>query len=582
MKLNEGIYDKWIFKAIFLAGGPGCLSEGSGVIMFDGSIKRVEEVKENDLLMGPDSKPRKVLSLIKGTGRLFKIIQNKNDDYIVNEAHVLSLKKAIKDKRYPKDNNLININILDYINKSNRWKRNFYGWRSDIFFEPKEVKIDPYFLGIWLGDGSKNRASIYSMDKEIEDYLIDFTKDIDQEISISLMENNKAKKYNITDKKHNNKNRLISILREYNLINNKHVPDDYLYNSKEVRYKLLAGLLDADGSLSRGSCFDFVQKNEKLSRQVKYLCNSLGLRCTLTKRWKVCTNNGKGNWYWKLSISGDIHKIPTKISRKKVTNYNKRVNPKVCSIKIKDAGIGKYFGFELDGDGLFLLKDFTVTHNSGKTMARKLLMPNFKSLDPDELSVLKMKKVGMSTDYKKRSKEEEETRDMIHTQAKEQMFGGRQSNILAGRLPIVIDRTGADYPDMVKQKKRLEDLGYETKMIFIDTPLEIAHERNLKRKRKMNPNIVNWFHKKVRENVDKFRDLFGSDFIIIDGSRPYSEMKPEMNKMYRKIAKWMTQTTKNAKAEEWRKKEFKKKDRSIKKGVMKLKNEIKRPNERSI
>jgi predicted kinase len=213
---------------------------------------------------------------------------------------------------------------------------------------------------------------------------------------------------------------------------------------------------------------------------------------------------------------------------------------------------------------------------SGKTLARKLLLHNFKSLDPDELAVLKMKRENMSTNFKKRSKAEEERRDVIHTQAKEQMLGGKQKNILQGRLPIVVDRTGADYPGLEEHKRKLEDLGYETKMIFIDTPLNVAHKRNLERKRKMKPEIVDVFHKKVRSNVDKFRSLFGGNLIIIDSTKPFAEIKSELDVEWKKISRWMKQPVNNPKAKKWKDEELKRKDKRITNNLKKVSSEIKR------
>lgn len=212
---------------------------------------------------------------------------------------------------------------------------------------------------------------------------------------------------------------------------------------------------------------------------------------------------------------------------------------------------------------------------SGKSTARKLLLPNFKSMDTDELSMLKLRKEKIPPDYKKRSEKEEKRYIEIHHEAFDTMYNKKQKSILTGRLPIVIDRTGASYPSLAEQKKELEDLGYETKMIFIDTPLDLAQKRNLERERKMDPKAVESFHKRTRENVDKFRHLFGSDFIIIDGSKPFAEMKSELDAMYKKIAKWMRVPVKNAKAEAWRKEEIRKKGEKIQKGVGNLKNEIK-------
>ena len=213
---------------------------------------------------------------------------------------------------------------------------------------------------------------------------------------------------------------------------------------------------------------------------------------------------------------------------------------------------------------------------SGKTVTKKKLLHNFKDLDPDALSVLKMKKEKISTDFSKRTKEEEKRRDEIHTQAKEQMLGGRQKSVINGRLPVVIDRTGADFPGLEMHKKMLEGLGYETKMIFIDTPIEIAASRNIQRPRKMRPDLLKNFHKMVRSNVEKFKRLFGGDFYRLDGTKPISEMKEELNVMWKKIAKWMDRPVKNKAAEEWRSQETGKRKAKIEKGAKRLKDEINR------
>ena len=102
---------------IVLMGGPGsgkCLKNGTRIIMFDGTLKNIEDVNIGDLLMGPDSKPRMVLSTSHGTGVLYDIKQSRGLDYTVNENHILSLTKsirAIKDNRYNNEPNIKNIPI---------------------------------------------------------------------------------------------------------------------------------------------------------------------------------------------------------------------------------------------------------------------------------------------------------------------------------------------------------------------------------------------------------------------------------------------------------------------------------------
>lgn len=558
MKLNEGINDQWIFKAIFLIGGPGCLAKGTEVVTFDGSLKKVENLKENDLLMGSNSKPRKILRLVKGIDNLYKVIQSKNNEYTVNESHVLSLKKsirAIKSGRYKDFDEMVDISVKDYLKKSNRWKRNFYGWRTDIIFQPREVKIDPYYLGLWLGDGNKHKPSITSMDMEVENYLKEYAEELD--LCISITGNKKAKNINITSGRNKKENSLTSLLKYYSLINNKHVPDDYIYNSKNVRYNLLAGLIDSDGSLD-GNCFDIFQKNERLSKQIAYLVNSLGMRCNLRKQWRTNTNTNKGDWYWRISISGNTHKIPTRLPHKKVTKYNKRVDPSICSIEIKPAGVGEYFGFELDGDGLFLLRDFTVTHNSGKSFFKKKLFPNFKNINPDTLREFLAKKEKLPFDQRSMTPEQEKKQKEIHVKGKEGTKGQRK-NFVTGRLPIVSDTTGRDANFIKSQKASLEKLGYETKLVFVKTTLEKALERNLSRERKLKPKEVEDMHGQVKANISEYKQLFGSDYIEVDNTRPYEETKPEWNILWKKIATWMDKEVGNNEAKAWKQEQLNKK-----------------------
>lgn len=75
-------------------GGGKCLGAGTPVLMFDGSVKAVENIVIGDLLMGPDSLPRAVLSLASGNEMLYRVTPIKGDSYVVNESHILSLKRT--------------------------------------------------------------------------------------------------------------------------------------------------------------------------------------------------------------------------------------------------------------------------------------------------------------------------------------------------------------------------------------------------------------------------------------------------------------------------------------------------------
>jgi len=94
----------------------------------------------------------------------------------------------------------------------------------------------------------------------------------------------------------------------------------------------------------------------------------------------------------------------------------------------------------------------------------------------------------------------------------------KQDMYITGRLGLVIDGTGKDADKMVRQRKQLEDLGYDTAMIFVDTDLETSMLRNQKRARKLPDAEVKTMWKEVQSNKKRFKSLFGKNFAIVDNT----------------------------------------------------------------
>lgn len=376
-------------RIMVLYGGAGsgkCFQKGTEIIMADGQLKKVEDVKIGDNLMGIDSTPRTVLETHTGYGNLFLIKQRRGINYVVNGEHLLALQRSIAAKkmkgeltlagsyrrpngRYPDrgDHTLIDVN--DYLKQSKKWRRNFYGYSIAIDFPEKHVSIDPYFLGLWLGDGDKHRISITTMDEAIKDYIFSIAKSY--RMSVRILEkknqNNRAKSYYITNGnccgRSKDKNPLHKLFRYYNLIKNKHIPPEYLYNSREIRLQVLAGIIDTDGHYGK-SGFSIIQKNKILAEQIYYLASSLGFVCSINKTTKTIKSIDFVGDYYRVAIYGYIERIPTQLERKRPIVRKKRVNQNISGVKVEPYGSGRYYGFSIDGDGLFLLKDCTVVHNS--------------------------------------------------------------------------------------------------------------------------------------------------------------------------------------------------------------------------
>ncbi|MEL7222810.1 MAG: Hint domain-containing homing endonuclease, partial [Bacteroidota bacterium] len=147
---------------IILAARPGmgkCLGKGTPVLLYDGTIKPVEDIQVGDLLMGDDSTPRKVLSLARGREAMYWVRQNKAMDYRVNESHILSLKKSRQEGRYERGE-VIDISLKEYLDKSGKFKSNFKGYKVGVDFPEQRLPLPPYFLGLWLGDGSSSKSTI--------------------------------------------------------------------------------------------------------------------------------------------------------------------------------------------------------------------------------------------------------------------------------------------------------------------------------------------------------------------------------------------------------------------------------------
>jgi len=360
------------------AGSGKCLGKGTPVMMFDGSIKPVEQIIEGDRLMGPDSNPRVVRSVSTGREQLFRITPKKGEPFIVNESHILSLKVSgihpreviliPNSTQRAKNGDVVNICVRDFITSNNQCRLRLKAWRTAVDFQPVKLHKDmpPYLLGAWLGDGNSNGPGFSSADSQLVTVLSWHALRVGLDLR-EVKEEGKCPMYFLTIGKkagRRKSNPFLDALRALNLLNNKHIPHAYLTASRHDRLELLAGLLDTDGSMARNG-FDFISKNERISDGVCFLARSLGLAAYKKECTKTCVNNGKSGQYFRVSVSGDCSIIPCRIPRKRAA---KRMQPKsvlVTGISVESIGEGEYFGFEIDGpDRLFLLGDFTVTHNT--------------------------------------------------------------------------------------------------------------------------------------------------------------------------------------------------------------------------
>jgi hypothetical protein len=306
---------------------------------------------------------------------MFRVTPKRGGEaFTCNRSHILSVlhtRKRIRD--YTDDaKKCFNISVEDILTKLKPEHRDHLKcWHADCIDRPgHDVPVDPYFLGVWLGDGESRKGviRIANSDKEIIDWLSGYAEGcgLASRIRPGYFKHTcpLVEMYSPLGRGAKKANPLVNAMRELGLWGNKHIPHCYIDNSVSIRLSILAGLLDSDGYLDHG-VYEITQKSERLANDIVFLARSLGFGVSIKPCRKQCCNNGVWGDYFRIIISGDIDRIPCIVERRKAKPRKQIKNPRIHGITIESIGEGDYYGFTLaEDDGLFLLGDFTVTHNT--------------------------------------------------------------------------------------------------------------------------------------------------------------------------------------------------------------------------
>jgi hypothetical protein len=527
-------------------GSGKCLAPNTLCMKWDGTLVQAKDIKPGDLLRGPDSTPRTVLTTTSGYGPLFKItpITGRGKPWICNAPHVLTLKYTShggsrrhrvsvagkvtydplkRDKHYrgmelvagnglskaqrkafqatlKASDYTADVPLEDFFRRSQQspsvklshyWKL----FRVPADFEDNEnsrqYTVEEFYLaGTWIGDGSKDHIAWTTTELQLEDaiksyYIRSGRTMIEREItkfstSKRLVHLSPAcLRDTAFEPVYTNLDHLISEFTNYKSLGfkerktpasleravgkdcDKQIPHWALTSCKEKRLNLLAGIIDTDGHLNvenRG--IDIVQKRQWIAENIVWLARSLGLSSSEANPETKRDQHGTPGTYWRVHISGNIEIIPTRVTRKQTTTTRTKTrllhgftrrwrDPLVFGWDAQPIGDGQYCGFTLDGDGRFLLGDFTVTHNTQAIM-NPLLDQIFRQLNLPE-----------PTEIEKRDPAFRETADFkAWEKDPRQKVGG-----------LILDRKG-DFVDfviytMLRHGRPLTDL------IIIDPEIEL-------------------------------------------------------------------------------------------------------------
>lgn len=231
-------------------------------------------------------------------------------------------------------------------------------------YSEKKLPVEPYLLGLWLGDGRNRNAELTVGEKDLE--ILTILKDKGHELGkLSKYSDRTVLQFTVLDTTHK--------LRELNLLHNKHIPDIYLRSSVEQRLELLRGLMDSDGSVNkiRKQCI-FTNCNEELIDDVKELLLSLGQR--VYKYTRIVDTNFKDNVTVHNLFFRPLHNIsPFRLKRKLNSmdpNWGEGQSNIRRIIKIAKVKKRKTQCIMVDSpDSTYLCtKNFIPTHNSGKRL----------------------------------------------------------------------------------------------------------------------------------------------------------------------------------------------------------------------
>lgn len=369
-----------------------CFIAGTSVMLYSGKFKNVENLKNGDILMGDDSKPRTIIETHTGESEMFEISPSNGKSCKVNGEHILCLKyfDANKNILHDKEKNTFVVNWVELINTIPKTKSKLFDsldlaqsffnslngvklennqiielsvnnfnklekelqnklkwYRTEVDFnmyENSTLAIDPYIVGIWLGYSTSTKLDLSSINKKM----------------VRTFLNCKLKNENYETT--NNSNIFIKFLKENDLINNKSIPDVFKFSSKENRLKLLAGLIDSDGHYDNSTNsykFEISKIYKNMIVDLVFLIKSLGFvtsNVKFTSDEKTIMFNFCGK---------NQENIPCLLEKNISTPLNDYcLNQNMFDFKVKSIGINKYYGFQITDNGRFLLNDFSVVHNS--------------------------------------------------------------------------------------------------------------------------------------------------------------------------------------------------------------------------
>ncbi len=316
-------------QGILFYGPPGtgkCLHPDEEVIMFNGTLKKAKHLRTGDTLMGDDSSPRHIFSMCTGTDRMYKLtpLDGYGDSFIVNEPHILSLMRESKPKVYPikdgykvvwTEDGQLNASIFKGTDDDTKVSAEYFATTKTPCYDVIDIELAKY-----MKLKPKEKAQLFGFRVSVS---FDYQDTSQSPFEVGLT------------------------IRDI-----PEIPREYIINDRFMRLELLSGVLVAFGYRTPSKKYACSGLEIGAIKQLSFLGRSVGMntKTTSTTIVFVCTDM--------------CPSVPVERNNTTATGLCPRNVPNKFAFKITQLTEQRYFGFTLGGNQRFLLKDFTVTHNT--------------------------------------------------------------------------------------------------------------------------------------------------------------------------------------------------------------------------
>jgi hypothetical protein len=352
-----------------IVGPPGsgkCLGKGTELLMYDGSLKNVEDVVNGDILMGDDSTPRIVQGTTSGFGKLYRIEQTNGDSYIVNAPHILVLRKAVVPRKYV--DNYGSWKVECYKDEKRNYMCCADEERADLIlskmipnvnydpYQTIEIEAEKYYKRVQIAQHFPSSSSVVSQD-DILDYKgykanVQFQKGkVTEDERLQFL----AKLIDVSDADKSNEYYTI-VTRNERLADKIKLVSDSLGFHTKLEGDILVEVKDVIKSKTEN---DTTSSTPEVTETIPSSSSSSGTSYVEVKSDEGEVLETKQELQYKITIRGNLQRIPIQNVRENLVSFTSD-----SDITITEIDDGEWFGFELDGNKRFVLRDMTVTHNT--------------------------------------------------------------------------------------------------------------------------------------------------------------------------------------------------------------------------